>query len=135
VRQLLTESLLLAVMGGVAGLLLLRGISLLVRASPQLRHWVLSQTGRACVQHRYSLVSGNSLWYCARHRRTRTDPNFRLKEKSTRGGVALQIWIDAVVTQVAVSLILLVGAGLFARKFDQVKVSRSGFHLTTFCSR
>ncbi|HSS19156.1 MAG TPA: ABC transporter permease [Pyrinomonadaceae bacterium] len=129
-RQLLTESLLLSLIGGVAGILLAQwGVSLLVArlastspldVRPDLRI-LLFTVG-------VSVVSGILFGIAPALRATRTDLTTALKEKTTKGRKRkLNLGSALVVAQVAVSLILLVGAGLFARSLMNLQEENLGF--------
>ena len=131
VRQLLTESLLLAVMGGVAGLLLAQwGVSLLVaRVAATAPLDVKPDWAVLAFSMGISLLSGILFGIAPAIRATRTDLTSALKEKSTRGRRGrFNLGSVLVVSQVAVSLILLVGAGLFARSLIKLQEVDLGFN-------
>jgi len=129
-RQLLTESLLLSLIGGLAGILIAQwGVSLLVSrlaatspldVKPDLKI-LLFTLG-------VSIVSGVLFGIAPALRATRTDLVSALKEKSVKGRKSrLNLGSSLVVAQVAVSLILLVGAGLFARSLMKLQQENLGF--------
>lgn len=131
VRQLLTESLLLAIIGGVVGVLLAQwGVSLLVTrlaatspldVRPDIRV-LLFTLG-------ISLVSGVLFGIAPALRATKTDLTSALKEKSVQGRKGrFNLGSALVVAQVAVSLVLLVGAGLFARSLIKLQQEDLGFN-------
>ncbi|HEY8188960.1 MAG TPA: ABC transporter permease [Pyrinomonadaceae bacterium] len=131
IRQLLTESLLLAIIGGVAGVLLAQwGVSILVSrlagsspldVKPDL--WVLLFTLGI------SLVSGVLFGIAPALRTTRIDLTSALKEKFAHGRKRrFNLGSALVIAQVAVSLILLVGAGLFARSLINLQQEELGFN-------
>ena len=131
VRQLLTESLLLAIIGGVVGVLLAQwGVSLLVSrlaatspldVKPDIRV-LLFTLG-------ISLVSGVLFGIAPALRATKTDLTSALKEKSAQGRKGrFNLGSALVVAQVAVSLVLLVGAGLFARSLIKLQQEDLGFN-------
>jgi predicted permease len=139
VRQLLTESILLALAGGAAGLLLgawisdlLGSIQIIVLASP-LRFdfgldWrVFAFTAAA------ALTTGVLVGFLPALRASRNDLNKVLHEGS-RGILAGtgRSWLrnGLVVSQVAVSLILLVVAGLFLRSTRNAEHASFGFDPT-----
>ena len=131
VRQLLTESLLLAVIGGVAGILLAQwGVSLLVaRVAATSPLDVKPDLSVLLFSVGISLVSGILFGIAPAIRATRTDLTSALKEKSTRGRRGrFNLGSVLVVTQVAVSLILLVAAGLFARSLVKLQQEDLGFN-------
>ncbi|HVS81351.1 MAG TPA: ABC transporter permease [Pyrinomonadaceae bacterium] len=131
VRQLLTESLLLAVIGGVAGVLLAQwGVSLLVaRLAATAPLDVKPDLTVLLFSVGISLVSGVLFGIAPAIRATRTDLTSALKEKSTHGRRGrFNLGSVLVVTQVAVSLVLLVGAGLFARSLIKLQQEDLGFN-------
>ena len=131
VRQLLTESLLLALMGGVAGVLLAQwGVSFLVaRVAATSPLDVKPDLPVLLFSVGISLVSGILFGIAPAIRATRFDLNSALKEKSTHGRRArFNLGSVLVVSQVAVSLVLLVGAGLFARSLIKLQHEDLGFN-------
>ncbi len=130
-RQLLTESLLLAAVGGIAGILLAQwGVSLMVsRLAATTPLDVKPDASILLFTLAVSLLSGVLFGIVPALRATHLDLSAALKEKSAVGrkrrfnfGSAL------VVVQVAVSLILLVGAGLFARSLINMQKEDLGFN-------
>jgi predicted permease len=133
VRQLLTESLLLAALGGVLGLLLARwGTYLLLtylphRGSPtldpQLDLRVLSFTLAL------ALSTGLLFGLAPALRATRLDLSSALKSSMSDGAgwSRLSLHKILVVAQVALSLFLLIGAGLFVRTLQNLKNVDAGF--------
>jgi predicted permease len=134
IRQLLTESLLLALIGGALGLLLaLWGSGLLL---------ALVQSGRDPVFLRLtldlrmlgftagaSLLAGVLFGLAPAWRATRVDLTPALKD-SDRGpatGPRLSLGKTLVVVQVSLSLLLLIGAGLYARSLEKLKSLDAGF--------
>ena len=131
VRQLLTESLLLAAIGGVAGVLLAQwGVSLLVaRLAATSPLDVKPDLSVLLFTVGISLVSGILFGIAPAIRATRTDLTSALKEKSAQGRRGrFNLGSVLVVSQVAVSLILLVGAGLFARSLIKLQQEDLGFN-------
>jgi predicted permease len=133
VRQLLTESLLLAVIGGVGGILLAQwGVSALValvaRSSPvnvRPDTWILLFTAGI------SLLSGLLFGMMPAWQASKTDLTTALKEKTTRTrrrGLRLGLASALVVSQVALSMVLLAGAGLFARSLMKLQEENVGFN-------
>lgn len=133
VRQLLTESVVLAAMGGAIGLLLAGwGVDALValvsRSSPlDVRPDPLVLGFTAGV----SLISGVVFGLAPALRASRSDLSTALKAKSSRvGGLKLRSGLAPalIVSQVALSLVLLVGAGLFARSLLKLEREDLGFN-------
>ena len=133
VRQLLTESLLLALLGGLCGVFLAQwGVSLLVtlvaRSSPlDVRPDMLVFGFTAAV----SLSAGFIFGMVPALSASRTDLTTSLKEKSTRKarrGLRVGLASALVVAQVALSMVLLAGAGLFARSLMNLQREDVGFN-------
>jgi predicted permease len=141
VRQLLTESVLLAAMGGALGLLLaFWGTHLLVAFMSSGRNpvdlsvtpdpWVLGFTAAV------SLLTGILFGLSPALRSTRVDLTPALKESAGRlpgahehrWGLRLGLGKTLVVTQVGLSLLLLVGAGLFVRTLANLQNVNAGFN-------
>ena len=144
VRQLLTESLLLAAMGTAAGFLLaflVRGallpalnqdeapIELALGLSP----WVLAFSVALCVA--VGLVCGLLPAIRSTRARVRLVPCTRAIPGAASGGSRLFAGKTLIAFQVALSLILLVGAGLFSRTLLNLRSQALGFkpdHLLVF---
>ena len=134
IRQLLTESLLLSLLGGGVGLLLaLWGVDLLVALAPdsvprlneiRLDARVLGFTLLA------SLLTGLIFGLAPALQLSKPDLNESLKEGRGAGeGFRRQhIRNLLVVSEVALSLILLIGAGLMIKSFAQVQKINPGFN-------
>jgi len=135
VRQLLTESLVLSCAGGIAGVLLASwGSKILLwmvasgpepvplNVGPDLR--VLGFTLGI------SLLTGILFGIAPAFRASSVDPNSGLREgrsgTATRGRMFSSRAL--VVAQVALSLLLLVGAGLFIHSFRNLENIQTGFH-------
>jgi putative ABC transport system permease protein len=141
IRQLLTESLLLASVGGVLGFLLaIWGVDLLTMIAPAdmprlaeigVSRDVLGFT--LSISLLTAIVSGS----VPALQSSRTDINHTLKDagRQTAGGVRGGRLRNAlVVIEVALSLVLLVGAGLMIRSFSRVQRIDPGIdaeHLVT----
>ncbi len=131
VRQLLTESLLLAVIGGAAGIILAQWVvSVLVTRVAATSPLDVKPDARILLfTIGISLLSGVLFGIAPALRATRTDLTSALKEKSARGRKRrFNLGSALVVAQVAVSLILLVGAGLFARSLIKLQQEDLGFN-------
>jgi putative ABC transport system permease protein len=134
VRQVLCESLLLGMLGGVAGMTLAwLGLDLLLAALPaELPFWMkFNVDGRVlgftiAVSLLMSLIFGAApAWQAAR-----TDLIGALKDggRSVAGGNRQRLRRILVVTQVALALILLSGAGLMMRSFLHLQDVKLGFN-------
>ncbi|HEX8073333.1 MAG TPA: ABC transporter permease [Pyrinomonadaceae bacterium] len=133
-RQLLTESLLLAFAGGACGLLLaLWGVDALVALSPQnlisgdevgLSLPVLGFTFGV------SVLTGVVFGLWPAFEAARSDPNEALKEagrSNTSGPRSRRARGAFVVAEVALALVLLVGAGLLLKSFLRLQAINPGF--------
>jgi putative ABC transport system permease protein len=133
VRQMLTESLLLVSLGGLLGLLFARwGSAFLVGffatgrgrlfVNLPLDYRVLLFTAGV------ALITGLTFGLAPALQATRIDPNPALKDGAgTSARSRLLLGKSLVVTQVALSLLLLVGAGLFVRTLRNLKNEDAGF--------
>ena len=133
-RQLLTESLLLAVLGGAGGLLLAQwGIALLPRLNPgdvprvsaiSINPTVLLFTLTV------SVVAALFFGALPAWQSTRADINHALKEGG-RGSLGSpkgrRLRSALVVTEIALSLVVLVGAGLLLNSFSRLLRVETGF--------
>lgn len=134
-RQLLTESMLLTFSGGALGLLFARwSADLLLAFLPQyngpLQINLALNTSVLGFTLAVSLLTGLLAGLVPALRATRLDLTSSLKEQashSSAGGARLSLNKFLVVTQVALSLFLLVGAGLFVRSLKNLKDLDAGF--------
>ncbi|MBL8204762.1 MAG: ABC transporter permease [Blastocatellia bacterium] len=135
VRQLLTESLLLAALGGLAGVMLAwwGGQLLVLMASGGAEALPLDVTPNAriltftlCV----SLFSALLFGLAPALRALRLEPNASLKggKGTVQAGAQSPFGKALVVGQVALSLVLLVGAGLFVRTLINLQNVPTGFN-------
>ena len=123
IRQLLTESILLSSLGGALGGLLRPGCGH-CSVRPERRHSIggCSGSSPASACHRDRLWSPSAL------RATRVDLAGAMKESSRSvTGSRTVVSKGLVVLQVAMSLVLLVGAGLFLRTLENLKSVDVGF--------
>src|SRR5215475_13185005 len=134
VRQLLTESMLLAFIGGALGLLLaLWGSDFLLALVGSGRNPViLKLTLDARVlgfTAAVSLLAGVLFGLAPAWRATRVDLTPALKDAARGSGAGSRMGLgkSLVVVQVALSLLLLIGAGLFARSLGKLKSLDAGF--------
>src|ERR1044071_7633357 len=138
-RQLLTESVLLSLIGGTIGLVLARwGISLILYISPDAiprsREIGLDWTVLA-FSLGISFLTGILFGLIPAIQAGEVDVHETLKE-SGRGTSGRQ-WLRSalVVVEVATTLVLLIGAGLMIRRFYRLQKVNPGFsheHLTSF---
>jgi predicted permease len=137
IRQLLVESLLLALGGGLLGLLVAEwtGEALLkfLPTDPAMMGISSQPDGRVLLfALALSVVTGVLFGLIPSLQATRTDLASTLKDQASGvvgGGLGhLRLRKSLVVTQVALSLMLLIGAGLFARSLYNVKNIDAGFH-------
>src|SRR6266480_409557 len=134
VRQLLTESILLALMGGTIGILLaFWGIDLLRSASADSlpSTAVIKLDGRVLLFTLIvSLLTGIIFGLVPALAAAKTDLHDTLKEggrSSTAGGRRSWLRNTLVVTEVALSLVLLIGAGLLIKSFVRILDTDPGF--------
>jgi putative ABC transport system permease protein len=134
VRQALTESLLLSVLGGTAGLLVgWWGTSALVTLQPASMLPVHDvHVSRAVLAYVTAIVTlnglifgiGPALWHGSQR------PSVALKEggRSETGGRRIHRWGGAlVVAEVAIAVVLCLGAGLLARSVWRLRAVDAGF--------
>jgi putative ABC transport system permease protein len=140
VRQLLTESVLLAVIGGALGLLLAKwGVKAILAISPNSipRAQEVGLDGRAVAfTVLISIVTGIVFGLAPALQASRLDLNESLKEAG-RGSTGRRHWFRSslVVSEIALTLVLLVGAGLLIRSFYHLQKVDPGFisdNLLTF---
>jgi putative ABC transport system permease protein len=145
VRQLLTESLLLSVLGGALGLFVAWwGVHFLLAASPLDLPRVKDvglDTNVLVFTAAISVLTGVIFGIAPALQASRADLQHSLKEggRNATGGVLRnRVRAVLVVVEVALSLVLLVGAGLLGRSFLLLSEVRPGFEpervLTTYIS-
>lgn len=135
VRQLLTESLLIGLLGGGLGLLLAFGIlNLLLASAPQeiprlnaigIDRWVLGFTLLL------SAVTGITFGLAPALQSSKLDLNASLKEGGAQmiGGMERhRLRGLLVVAEISMALMLLIGAGLLLKSFTRLRETRLGFN-------
>jgi predicted permease len=133
IRQLLTESLLLAMIGGVAGLFFARfcARALIAYLSEQTRGALdVSPDARVLgFTLAISVLTGLLFGLAPAWQATRVNLTASLKDQTgaSAGSSRLALNKLLVVTQVALSLFLLIGAGLFVRSLRNLKSLDTGF--------
>jgi putative ABC transport system permease protein len=134
VRQLLTESLLLSAAGGIVGLLLARwGVKLFVALSPD---WIArieeSRLDGRVLGFTCGLVvlTGLLAGILPALHASKTDINETLKAQSARSahGGTQRMLPALMITELALSLVLLVGAGLMIKSFVRLLGVPKGFN-------
>ncbi len=133
VRQLLTESLLLAGVGGVCGILFAQwGVKVLVtlvaKTSPL---DVQPDLGVLTFTAAVSILAGLIFGLVPALSASKTDLTTAIKEKSARTGrrrLRFGLASTLVVAQVGLSMVLLAGAGLFARSLMKLQEEDVGFN-------
>ncbi|HWS88335.1 MAG TPA: ABC transporter permease [Pyrinomonadaceae bacterium] len=134
IRQLLTESLILTLSGGGLGLALAAwGVDLLLALVPT----DLPRVAEVGLDARVlwftcslSLLAGLAFGLAPAWQTTRVDANAALKAEgrgSTAGAARSRLRRLFVVSEVALSLVLLIGAGLFVKSFLRLQEVRPGF--------
>ena len=134
IRQLLTESVLLSLVGGVCGLLIaVVGIKLLMTLTPPdiprtkevgLDFWVLGFTLLV------SLLTGVIFGLAPALQASKVNINESLKEggrSATAGSGTRRVSNILVIAEVAISLMLLISAGLMIKSFLQLRAVSPGF--------
>ena len=135
IRQLLTESILLSVVGGLVGLIVsVWAVDLFIKLSPG----DIPRLSEASVDLRLlgfallvSLLTGVGFGLLPAFQATRTDLNSSLKEgggKATEGQQRRRARSVLVVTEIALAQVLLVGAALLAISYVRVTQIHPGFN-------
>ena len=137
VRQLLTESVLLALVGGVAGLLIAYwGVPALVAVIPQQQLIAMPflkelslDAGILAFSFGLSLVTGIVFGLAPALQSSRLDLNEMLKEggRHATAGASHRLRSAMVVTEIALAVVLLVGAGLMMKSLFRLLQTNVGF--------
>src|SRR6202140_3165214 len=134
IRQLLCESLLLALMGGTAGLLLAGwGVDLLGAAGPQgLPHIAQIKVNFTVAAFTFGLAIGSTVLFglipALQVSRPSLNETLQQGAKGSTGGLhANRLRGFLVVSQVSLSLVLLAGAGLLIKSFFNLRATNPGF--------
>ncbi|MGH9754373.1 MAG: ADOP family duplicated permease, partial [Blastocatellia bacterium] len=136
VRQLLTESLLLSLLGGAAGLLLaVWGVKALVALAPdQLRHIRETSVDGAALGFTFlaALLTGLAAGLIPALQSSRIDLNEALKDGARKAGFRRRglgrVSPALVIGEVAVTLVLLTGAGLVIKSYLRVLAVDPGYN-------
>jgi predicted permease len=145
IRQLLIESVLMSVAGGILGLLVAHwGAGLLVsvvpenvrKSAPFLNSAHLDFATFAFLMA-ITFMTAIAFGFLPAWQMSKSDPNESLKEESRNSTGTRGIWLrnGLVVAELAVSIVLLTGAGLMVRSLNAVMRQNPGFdvnHLVTF---
>jgi putative ABC transport system permease protein len=138
-RQILTESMLLALLGGAVGMLFaFSGVRALVAAAPanlprvsdvRINMWVLGFT--LLISLLAGLVFGLiAAWHVRRLGLSKAGLNGTLREHSRGAGVSLsEVWLRRVlvIAEIALSTVLLAAAGLLIASFTRLSEVNPGF--------
>ena len=131
IRQLLTESMLLAIIGGVCGVLLAQwGVTVVVNlVATEAPLDTRPDVGILAFTAGVSIVAGLLFGLVPAVQASRTDLSSAMKEKSrtARGFWRVSLSAALVVMQVGLSLVLLTGAGLFVRSLAKLQQYDVGF--------
>src|SRR5262249_43933777 len=133
IRQLLTESLLLAIVGGIGGVLIaIWGIDALIAISPdQLPrlHMVSLDKNILAFSMALTLLTGLLFGFMPAAQASRTDLTEALKEggRGAAGSRSQRMRRVLVTVEVALACVLLAGAGLLLRSFVTLTAQNAGF--------
>ncbi len=136
VRQLLCESLLLALLGGSAGLLLAWwGVDLLGAAGPQgLPHVAQINVNVTVCLFTFALAISSTVLFglipALQVSRPNVNESLQQGAKGSTGGLhSNRLRAFLVVSQVSLSLLLLAGAGLLIKSFFNLRATNPGFNV------
>jgi putative ABC transport system permease protein len=137
IRQLLTESILLSLAGGLAGLLIAYwGVPALIAVLPQSQLNAMPfltslhiDTGILAFSVALSLLTGLIFGLAPALQSSRLDLNEALKEggRQTSAGAGHRLRSAMVVTEIALAVVLLVGAGLMMKSLLRLLQTNIGF--------
>jgi len=137
IRQLLTESLLLSLVGGAAGLLIAYwGVPALVAVLPQSQLNAMPflktlhlDAGILAFSFALSLLTGLVFGLAPALQSSRLDLNEVLKEggRNASGGAKHRLRSAMVVTEIALAVVLLIGAGLMMKSLLRLLQTNVGF--------
>jgi putative ABC transport system permease protein len=137
IRQLLTESILLSLAGGVAGLLIAYwGVPALVAVLPQSQLNAMPflkalhlDTGILAFSFALSLLTGLIFGLAPALQSSKLDLNEALKEggRQTSAGTSHRLRSALVVTEIALAVVLLIGAGLMMKSLLRLLQTNIGF--------
>ena len=138
IRQLLTESLVLSLIGGAAGVLIAYwGVGALVGALPEAQILALPFLKTLSIDANIlaftfglSLLTGIVFGLVPALQSSRPDLNEVLKEggRNTAGGAGHRLRSALVMTEIALAVVLLVGAGLMMKSLLRLLQSNVGFN-------
>ena len=144
VRQLVVETVLLAAAAGTGGLILARsGLAVIVSLVPkynlietQALHHISMNLGAFGFAAGLSLLTGIGVGLLPGLKASRTDVSEWLKEhgRATSGARGKRLQSALVTCEIALALVLLVGAGLMVQSFRRLAITPNGFdpdHLLT----
>jgi predicted permease len=133
-RQLITESMLLASLGGIAGLALaFGGVKFLIAIAPaNVPHIATAHISLPVLVFNFAIAAGSGLIFgiAPLRRATAPDPGDALKQigRATTGGRNHQLLENLlIISEVAFAMILIVGAGLLIRTFAGLTAIPTGF--------
>src|SRR5215216_2501314 len=129
IRQLLTESILLSFVGGAAGVLLAVWIlRALLTFRPPIDFPLAMDVGVDWHVLLFSLVAGAVFGLAPALQATRPNVSMTLKDTAAQGGAArTRLRSVLVIAQIAISLVVLIAAGLVVRTLQQLQTMNPGF--------
>jgi putative ABC transport system permease protein len=144
VRQLLTESVLLSVAGGILGVMVAHwGVGLLLAVVPEnVRksmpflssiHLDFSTFGYLLA---ITFITSIAFGFLPAWQLSKSDPNETLKEESRGATGTRGVWLrnGLVIGELAISIVLLTGAGLMVRSLNAVMRQNPGFDVNNLVS-